>query len=822
MGFNWKDGRRRESLPIDGRLGEIVETVNNNQVVVVEAETGAGKTIRIAQAVLLARPNRHIIMTQLRRNAVRRNGRRIAFEMGCEPGGLVGWRLYQEEPVVSDETRLTLMVEESLVNWIIRNERLPKGTIIWDEAHDRSLTTDTGLGLIKELLPKSPETKLVVTSATIDTKKFSEFFGGAPVISVQGRCYPVSTEVVRLGKYEHHSGAAARAAGMVIERFLKGELQTPTEDGLGKRIVREGIVLVLLPGKEDIAQVMSSINRKAEELKCQDVVQTMSCHAESSPEEQDAVDADLPEGTIRFVCGTEILRSSVTIRGTVGCIDSLQIKRWFMDAKGVAHLDKIAVSKAEADQAKGRPGRISPGFYIACSFEREYENLAPYPMPAIQREPLTKATLKVASIGRSIRTFAFIDPPEKAKVDVAIARLRRLGALDDSEKITDTGELLLQFGLDPERAKSLVAADTLGVLPEATVVTAVLEAEGIFFGPKAGQDTPFVLVDEPLVRLILASLKNGKWGWEKLDKPSDPATVDLNNLPPGISRNGDLWRITFRYEPTEAEIGACEEWEKYSKTRELQRQKEFNLLDLRSIADLTRKYFAGESRSDFVAIVRCYRAFKAEEWRLKSLPISSREKEQKLRDWCFRWFVNFKRMDMAERLMYQIRDEIGGSPLRMQNGFAQERVFSAEALTKALASGLTDHVSRKSEDRGFVGPLGDFQLAYQSACPQGSELVLVGGVQKVPGRGRRGATVFTNLANLAAPVQPEWLAEVMPQLCSKKRLANHRYDPAKDIVVETEEAFFVDLKVGKTAVESIDKQAAAETFCSWLAGQMSI
>jgi hypothetical protein len=139
-----------------------------------------------------------------------------------------------------------------------------------------------------------------------------------------------------------------------------------------------------------------------------------------------------------------------------------------------------------------------------------------------------------------------------------------------------------------------------------------------------------------------------------------------------------------------------------------------------------------------------------------------------------------------------------------------------------LASGLTDHVSRKSESRGFDGPLGDFQLAYQSACPQGSELILVGGVQRVPSKGRRGATVLTNLANLAAPVQPEWLSEVMPQLCSKKQLANHRYDSEKDMVVETQEAFFVDLKVGNTAVESTDKQAAADIFCSWLARQMSI
>lgn len=171
---------------------------------------------------------------------------------------------------------------------------------------------------------------------------------------------------------------------------------------------------------------------------------------------------------------------------------------------------------------------------------------------------------------------------------------------------------------------------------------------------------------------------------------------------------------------------------------------------------------------------------------------------------------------MAENVMRQIREELASSPLRMANGLGYDREFDCEALTKALASGLIDNVSRKSEgSRGssFSGPLGSyFQLAYQSACSQGSSLILVGGLRKIPAR--RG---FIHLATEAAPLKPEWLVEVMPQLCTKKRLSDHRYDSQKDLVVETEEVFFVDLKAGNSPVGSLDKEAAAKTFCDWLA-----
>ncbi len=800
MSFDWKDRRRRELLPIDGRLGEILGLLAEHQVVIAEAETGAGKTTRIGQAIVVSDPRARVRMTLPRRNAVRWNGKRIAEEMGQRPGRTVGWRLSREEPVASGETRLILQVDQALSNEIRRRDgRLPKGVLIVDEAHERSVSTDVLLGLIKRRLSESPETRVLITSATIDTKKFSEFFGGAPVVSVSGRCHPVSTEVVRLTHAEHHSQAAARAAGMVMERFLKGELTIPTPDGQGKQLVTQGTVIGLLPGKEDIAQAIRHLEWQAEKLEASDRFEILSCHGESSPEEQDAIQSPLAPGKLRFVCGTEILRSSVTVRHTVGVVDSLQLKRLITDEKGVAHLTKVAISKAEADQAKGRAGRTQPGFYMPVSYQTEYENLQPYPVPAILREPLTHVTLQVAAVGASVRDFEFIDAPDPARVEVAITRLKRLGALDEAENITGLGELLLQFPLDPERAKALITADQLGILAEAVVATATLEVEGIFFRPREPRES--FVADEAIVRLILARCEKRYGSWEQAHEARDSASVDLSELPEWIARKSNLYEVQCGNDDFPHREGR------------------------RWVSDLIRAAWAGVSKSDFVALVRAYRAFKGEERRLKTLvreddDFSRNQAERELRNWCDRWGINFKRIRMAEEVMWEIREELASSPLRMENGLTHEREFDAEALTKALASGMTDHIARN--ENGFTGPLGTFELSYQSACPKGCELVMVGGVRKIPVNARRGGTSFIHLADIAAPVKAEWLSEVMPQLCTRTRQGDHRYDATLDAVMETEVEMFIGLEIRRYTVTTADDEAAVKTFCAWIAGQMVV
>ncbi|MBI5220440.1 MAG: ATP-dependent RNA helicase [Candidatus Liptonbacteria bacterium] len=802
----WLDGRRRDSLPIDAKLAEIHELLAKNRVVIVEAETGAGKTTRIPQFELLADHRARINMTQTRRNAVRWNGKRIAAEMGSAPGGVVGWRLFGEDPMVSRETRLTLTVDQSVTNRIRKNEgRLPKGILVVDEAHERSISTDLLLGLLKERLAESPETRVLVTSATIDTKKFSEFFGGAPVASIKGRVFPVSTETVALEKFEHHTQGAARAASTALERFMKGELATPTPDGKGTQNISGGTVVVLLPGKDDIRDVMRSIQAKAEQLKCEGNVEVLSCHGESTPEEQDRVQTPLKPGTLRFVCGTEVLRSSVTVQNTIGIIDSLQIKRLISDAKGVGHLDKIAVSKAEADQGKGRAGRTRPGFYMPVSFGSEYERLNPYPTPAILQQPITNVVLQVAAIDRSARDFAFIDKPPADKLETALTRLKRIGALDAEEKITEAGEMLVQFPLDPERAKVLLVAEKLGVLSEAVIAAGVLEAENVFFSPNREQKT--CMVEETVMRKILSHVeKEERYGseyWKKLYEPRDPATVDIAILPKWAKKKGEYWEVDISDYDFPIEDG------------------------VRGISNVVRKQWAGKDKSDFATIVRAYRAFKGEERRLRDAepprePGQQREspttwRRNMLQAWCERNFINQKRMREAERIMHEILDELDNSPLRTENRIAYNRDFNAESLTKALAAGLTDNVARKS-GRGFTGPIvergQDFQIGRESVCPDGSELVIVSGVRKIPTRRQS----FFYLADLAAPIKKEWLKEVMPQLCTSRREADAAYSPDADAVLETEASFYADLDLGREKVPAPYTAENAQRFARWLAG----
>ena len=720
-------------LPIDSRLSDIMALLDDYPVVIVKAETGSGKTTRLSQAALRHAPDRPVVMTQPHRPAVRWNGRRIAAELGCKPGELIGWRLFGETPRISDQTRLELTVVQGLADRICAQDgQLPEGLIIVDEAHERSVSIDLLLGLIKNGLPSSPRTRVLITSATLDAQKFSDFFDGAPVVNVTGRCYPVSTEVVRLRGYEHHSEGAARAALEVMEQFIAGELTVPTPDNTGTQVVTKGTVIVLLPGKDDITSVMSSLEAGAKDLGAQERVEILGCHGQSLPKQQDAIQSPLEEGTLRIACGTEVLRSSVTVPNTVGVIDSLQIKRVNTNPQGVARFAKVPVSQAQAEQAKGRAGREAPGFYRPISFQNEYENLPHYPPPEIQRAPIIDVVLLITAAGLAVKEFPFMDPLPADKLAVALDRLKRFGALDEQGNITQRGRQLVRFPIDPERAMVLVTAGKLGVLSEAVVAMAALEAEGFFQRPR---DLSLKLkVSEPVARLILSQVTSGPGDtWILQDIPGDPAAVTLECLPPWMS-----------YQAGEFEVDC-------GHTDFPHRQRS------RWVVDLIFRAWAGDSQSDFVGLVQAYRAFKTEEARLEEFPANKKHKrgrETRLRAWCNRHYLNYNRIRIAEDVMRLICDELEGSPLCLTHDIADRRDFDTTALTQALASGLMNHIARRAKSGSgiYIGPVGRFALAHQSACPP-RDVIVVGRVRQVPSaKGGKGIQL-TTVADIAAPLE---------------------------------------------------------------------
>eukprot|EP00122_Pirum_gemmata_P016202 Pgem_evm1s15141 len=490
----WPDKRSRVSLPIDSRLQEIFARLRGSQILICEAETGAGKTTRIAQAAFFE--NYKVILTQPRRNACRWNATRIAKEMGSKLGGIVGYKLYGEESNISAKTRLELLVDQSLVNRITRHRCLPEGLIIVDEAHERSVTIELLLGLIKEYLPKSPNTKILITSATIDTKKFSNFFDNAPIFEIKGKCYEVEERPFAIEKHEHHTEGACRAAAVILEDFSQDRLFLKLKGGLQK--LSKGTILVLLPGKEDILQTVENLQTQIGRLGNLDPkkVEILPCHGDNTPEEQNMIQNELPDNCLRIVCGTEILRSSVTVEGVIGVIDSLQIKRMISHPNGVDELLKIAISKAEAHQARGRAGRTAPGFYIPVGFENEYIRLKEWPEPAILRERLSNVTLQLAKVERSIRDFSFVDVPDIEKIDVAIQKLQIINALSPYEEITDIGHVLVNLPLEPNLAYVLLKANELKVLGEAIILVSALSVEGFFSYKYSRKDNEFEANDD--------------------------------------------------------------------------------------------------------------------------------------------------------------------------------------------------------------------------------------------------------------------------------------------------------------------------------------
>ena len=743
--YCWPDKHERAPLPIDEKLPEILKLINQHQIVVCEAETGAGKTTRIGQAAILADPNLRVVMTQTRRNACRWNGQRIAMELHCAPGQLVGWRLANENPLISLSTRLELTIDQSLVQRIRREKALPKGLIIIDEAHERSLSIDLLLGLLKEQLPRSPETRILIVSATIDTKKFSAFFNNAPVIHIKGQCHPVTTRVEPLQHGEHHTEGAIRVAGNLIDRFLQKQMIV-YDSNQRSIVITKGTILILLPGKEDINDTLNGIRAAANHFKATNGIELFSCHGESTAEEQNLVQQPVPANTLRFVCGTEVLRSSVTVTETVGVIDSLQIKRLITHTNGIGELTKIPVSKAEAEQAKGRAGRTAPGFYIAISFNDQYAELAPWPQPAIMREPLSHLVLQIAAISCSIRKFIFIDAPSLEKLDVTIERLKILGALAEAESITPLGEKLVNLPLTPELAKVLITANELGVLPEAIIVTATLEVEGIF---QLAKLEGIQLVDDSYVQQILSLTRSNpaeppKWITKKDDNSWE---INCNHPEFPNTKKGFKWLVT-----------------------------------------LFRKRWAGESQSDFVAMVSAYREFCAKRKTVK------KQHEKELKNWCMLRGLNYKRICQAEDKMKQIIDAPRLSSILTSVNYYElvnDRSYTQIALSKALVSAKMDDIAfQQTQARSeYVGKIGNFSLAFESICPVSSEIILIYGINKIP-INVRGQTMHRIIATHAAPLEPLWLYEMLPHLCTCKRSGDYQYNATQNQIVETEIIYF--------------------------------
>ncbi|MFD9935596.1 ATP-dependent RNA helicase HrpA [Streptomyces massasporeus] len=456
-----------EQLPVSQKKDEIADAIRDHQVVIVAGETGSGKTTQIPKICLeLGRGVRGMIgHTQPRRIAARTVAERVAEELDTPLGEAVGWKVRFTDQVNQDATFVKLMTDGILLAEIQTDRELRAyDTIIIDEAHERSLNIDFLLGYLAQLLPKRPDLKVVITSATIDPERFSRHFGDAPIVEVSGRTYPVE---VRYRPLLEEDGDDADRDQITAITDAVEELQAE-----GK-----GDILVFLSGEREIRDTADALTKKNYRF-----TEILPLYARLSHAEQHRVFQ--PHTGRRIVLATNVAETSLTVPGIKYVIDPgfARISRYSHRTK-VQRLPIEPVSQASANQRKGRCGRTSDGVCIRLYSEDDFEARPEFTDAEILRTNLASVILQMTAAGLGdIEKFPFIDPPDHRNIRDGVQLLQELNALDAAQKdprkrLTDTGRKLAQLPVDPRLARMVLEADKNGCVREVMVIAAALSIQ---------------------------------------------------------------------------------------------------------------------------------------------------------------------------------------------------------------------------------------------------------------------------------------------------------------------------------------------------------
>lgn len=449
-------------LPVAREIPRLREALEKHQLIIVAGETGSGKTTQLPKLCLEAgRGLRGLIgHTQPRRLAARTVAQRIASELKVELGGLVGYQVrFQDQ--VSDSSLIKLMTDGILLAEIQSDALLNRyDTLIIDEAHERSLNIDFLLGYLKILLPKRPDLKVIITSATIDVDRFSRHFDNAPVLEVTGRSYPVD---IRYRPEEELSPDGDQAEA--IEQAL-WELH---ESG-GRR---KGDVLVFLSGEREIRA--AALRLRKSELKGLEV---LPLYSRLSSAEQQRIFDDKGRRGWRIILSTNVAETSLTVPGIHYVIDTgtARISRYSYRSK-VQRLPIEPIAKASANQRAGRCGRIAPGVCVRLYSETDFEARPEFTEPEIQRTNLASVILQMLNLRLGdIGDFPFVDAPDNRFINDGYKLLTELGAVH-KRGLTPLGRTLVRMPLDPRMARVLQAASELACLNEALIIVSALSIQ---------------------------------------------------------------------------------------------------------------------------------------------------------------------------------------------------------------------------------------------------------------------------------------------------------------------------------------------------------
>ncbi len=466
-----------ESLPVSARRDEIMEAIARHQVVIVCGETGSGKTTQLPKIMLAlgrgkcnAPPGKGRLIghTQPRRIAASSVAKRIAEELQTPLGDVVGFKVRFQDRLSRDAS-VKLMTDGILLAETQTDPLLKAyDTIIIDEAHERSLNIDFLLGYLRQILPRRPDLKIVVTSATIDAQRFADHFaskdGPAPVIMVSGRMFPVEQ---RYRPFED-----TRDYGL-------NEAIADAVDELWRDPRQAGDILIFLPGEREIREAADHVRRHLQHQPLLRDADVLPLFARLSQAEQDRIFD--PHGGRRIVLATNVAETSLTVPGIRYVIDAgtARVKRYSFRSK-VEQLLVEPVSQAAANQRAGRCGRVADGICIRLYAEDDYKARAPFTDPEILRSSLAGVILRMKALHLGeVDDFPFLEPPSRRAITDGYQLLNELGAVDDDNVLTPVGRELSRLPLDPRVGRMILEARERRALDEVLVIASALSVQDV-------------------------------------------------------------------------------------------------------------------------------------------------------------------------------------------------------------------------------------------------------------------------------------------------------------------------------------------------------
>jgi ATP-dependent helicase HrpA len=462
-----------ESLPITARRDDLLDVIRDNQVVIVAGETGSGKSTQLPKLCLeLGRGVDGMIgHTQPRRVAARTIAERIAEEIGTPLGETVGYAVRFTDKV-GDTTLVKVMTDGILLAEIQRDRMLRRyDTIIIDEAHERSLNIDFLLGYLAQLLPRRPDLKVIVTSATIDTERFAEHFTGAPIVEVTGRTYPVD---VRYRPYGGDNPDDPDDDRDQVQAIIDAVDELADEG--------DGDVLVFLSGEREIHDTADALRRRETERTRGLPIEVLPLYARLSAAEQHRIFQS--HTGRRVVLATNVAETSITVPGVRYVVDTgvARMSRYSARLK-VQRLPIEPVSQASANQRAGRCGRVAPGICIRLYGEDDFVDRPEFTEPEILRTNLASVILQMTALGLGdVAAFPFIDPPDSRAIRDGVALLEELGAVEpeqpaDRRRLTPLGKRLARLPVDPRLGRMVLEAERHGCVREVLIIAAAVSIQ---------------------------------------------------------------------------------------------------------------------------------------------------------------------------------------------------------------------------------------------------------------------------------------------------------------------------------------------------------